>query len=280
MTLEDMSISQGQEAEEHPSPQARPQGSAVETEIIWSDEKKFNLDGPDGFQYYWEDLRKEPASFFTRANNGGGVMVWENKPNGRLAKGKAKEILLKFGISRQTLSKRCWLLPMGYPRQRFGVYFSKKVAAPNEPTETMVTDKHKADRVAFIRSFVRESPRVSMCWDDMLDRVHIGKMWFYLTLVNPRYYLWHDEAVPVRKCSSKRHIIVVMFLTAVARVHFDYAQKTMWDGKVGMWPFVTAEPVRRMSNNRDREALVTTPVTITKNVYCEYLLQQVIPSIK
>ncbi|KAF0726182.1 hypothetical protein Ae201684P_020310 [Aphanomyces euteiches] len=45
-------------------------------EIIWSDEKKFNLDGPDGFKYYWHDLRKEPNSFFSRQNGGGSVMIW------------------------------------------------------------------------------------------------------------------------------------------------------------------------------------------------------------
>ncbi|KAF0718519.1 hypothetical protein AaE_010632 [Aphanomyces astaci] len=44
--------------------------------IIWSDEKRFNLDGPDGLQHYWHDLRMEPDTFFTRRNGGGGVMVW------------------------------------------------------------------------------------------------------------------------------------------------------------------------------------------------------------
>uniref|UniRef100_A0A915EPL0 Tc3 transposase DNA binding domain-containing protein n=1 Tax=Ditylenchus dipsaci TaxID=166011 RepID=A0A915EPL0_9BILA len=39
--------------------------------VIFSDEKKFNLDGPDGFSYYWRDLRKEPR-FFSKRNFGGG----------------------------------------------------------------------------------------------------------------------------------------------------------------------------------------------------------------
>ncbi|ETW07417.1 hypothetical protein H310_01940 [Aphanomyces invadans] len=89
-----------------------------------------------------------------------------------------------------------------------------------------------------------------MQWDDMLDRVHIDEKWFYLTIVNPRYYLWHDKAGPARKCASKRHIIKVMFLTAVA------------------------------SKNRARGTPVTTPVTVTKAVYRDYLLRYVIPTIK
>ncbi|KAF0685549.1 Aste57867_22590 [Aphanomyces stellatus] len=100
-----------------------------------------------------------------------------------------------------------------------------------------------------------------------------------LTLINRRYYLWHDEAVPVRKCSSKRHIIKVMFLTAVARPRYDYKSRTMWDGKIGMWPFVSVVPAQRKSKNRDRGMPVTTPVTVTKPVYREYLLKHVIPAI-
>lgn len=44
--------------------------------VLFSDEKKFNLDGPDGWAYYWHDIRKEPQTFFSRQQGGGSLMVW------------------------------------------------------------------------------------------------------------------------------------------------------------------------------------------------------------
>jgi len=44
--------------------------------IIFTDEKKFNLDGPDGYKYYWHDLRCEPEWFSKRVLGGGSLMVW------------------------------------------------------------------------------------------------------------------------------------------------------------------------------------------------------------
>lgn len=44
--------------------------------VIFSDEKKFNLDGPDGFNYYWHDLRKDNIRFSKRHSGGGGIMFW------------------------------------------------------------------------------------------------------------------------------------------------------------------------------------------------------------
>ena len=44
---------------------------------VWfTDEKKFNLDGPDCQKYYFHDLRKEPHVASHRQQGGGGVMVW------------------------------------------------------------------------------------------------------------------------------------------------------------------------------------------------------------
>jgi len=44
--------------------------------VIWSDEKKFNLDGPDGYDYYWHSLGEDAPVLSRRAMGGGGVMIW------------------------------------------------------------------------------------------------------------------------------------------------------------------------------------------------------------
>jgi len=44
--------------------------------VVFSDEKKFNLDGPDGYKYYWHDLRKEKLIFSRRVHGGGTLKVW------------------------------------------------------------------------------------------------------------------------------------------------------------------------------------------------------------
>lgn len=44
--------------------------------VIFSDEKKWNLDGPDGSHYYWHDIRSEQRTFKKRVQGGGSVMTW------------------------------------------------------------------------------------------------------------------------------------------------------------------------------------------------------------
>ncbi|POM79033.1 Transposase [Phytophthora palmivora] len=53
--------------------------------VVFSDEKKFNLDGPDGYQYYWRDLIKEKQIFSKRQSGGGSVFVWGSFRKSELA---------------------------------------------------------------------------------------------------------------------------------------------------------------------------------------------------
>ncbi|GMF55798.1 unnamed protein product [Phytophthora fragariaefolia] len=54
----------------------RKDAGPVWDSIIFSDEKKWNLDGSDGFQYYWRDPRRPPHQTKRRQAGGGSVMVW------------------------------------------------------------------------------------------------------------------------------------------------------------------------------------------------------------
>jgi transposase len=46
------------------------------SKIVWSDEKKFNLDGPDGIHSYWHDLRNDQKYLSRRVHGGGSLMIW------------------------------------------------------------------------------------------------------------------------------------------------------------------------------------------------------------
>ncbi|GJQ81387.1 hypothetical protein Trydic_g18253 [Trypoxylus dichotomus] len=50
------------------------QWSEDRKKVVFTDEKRFSLNRPDGFQHYWDDLRKEPKVMSRRPQGGGGVM--------------------------------------------------------------------------------------------------------------------------------------------------------------------------------------------------------------
>jgi hypothetical protein len=81
-------------------------------DVVFSDEKKFKLDGPDGFKFYRRDLRRPPREYVKRQMGGGSVMVWVSFS----AKGKSE---IAFLVGKQkaadyiyTLSE--YLLPFAH----------------------------------------------------------------------------------------------------------------------------------------------------------------------
>ncbi|VDP51017.1 unnamed protein product [Heligmosomoides polygyrus] len=54
--------------------------------VIFTVKKKFNLDGSDGYRYYWRNLRQAPITFSRRNFGGGSLMTWA----GFCSRGKLK----------------------------------------------------------------------------------------------------------------------------------------------------------------------------------------------
>ncbi|KAF0755098.1 hypothetical protein AaE_005082 [Aphanomyces astaci] len=120
--------------------------------------------------------------------------------------------------------------------------------------------------MAFVEQFLREGAAGKPYSHDMFDQVHIDeKQWFYISKINRPYYLWNDETVPNRKCQSKSHTM---------------KKKAMWNGKIGMWPFVDKRPAQRNSKHRKHGDEITESFTVTRDVYRVYLTEKVFPAIR
>lgn len=95
--------------------------------VIFSDEKKFNLDGPDGFRYYWHDLRKEEKIHSKRQFGGGSIMVWA----GISLKGRTELFMTEGTINSQVYTKILTekLLPFTKEHYKRGFIFQQDNAS-------------------------------------------------------------------------------------------------------------------------------------------------------
>ena len=48
----------------------------IKPKVFFSDEKKFNLDYPDGFQKYWHANNFPDENYSTGHSGGGSLMIW------------------------------------------------------------------------------------------------------------------------------------------------------------------------------------------------------------
>ena len=141
-----------------------------------------------------------------------------------------------------------------------------------------LTEVNMESRVRFCMSHINFN---SGRFQDMMDVIHIDEKWFYLCQNKRTYYLLVGEGDPHRTTKSKWFTTKVMLLSAVACPHHDTHRNQLFDGKLGIWPFITVEPAQRSSRNRARGMLMTKPVTSVTNVeYWQFILEKVLPAIE
>jgi hypothetical protein len=146
-----------------------------------------------------------------------------------------------------------------------------------------LTEANKKSRLQYALSMIEPTSLNTELptFKGSFDRVHIDEKWFYLTEESGGFYLVPDEEEPQRTAKSKRFLLKVMFLAAVARPRFDYLRNSFFNGKIGIYPLVFQEPAKRSSKNRPVGTMETKPIpAITKEVTKRILIEKVFPDIR
>jgi hypothetical protein len=73
---------------------------------------------------------------------------------------------------------------------------------------------------------------------EMYNIIHMDEKWFNTTSKYMNYYMLPEEEDPHRTVHNKNRISKVMFLPVVGRLIYDDAGNCIFDGKLGVWPFV------------------------------------------
>jgi hypothetical protein len=147
-----------------------------------------------------------------------------------------------------------------------------------------LTEANKVARLSFCTNMIDPlslngdaEPRFYGQW----NRVHIDEKWFYLTEASGSYYLAVDEDEPQRVCKSKKFIMKVMFLAAVARPRWDRVKNQWFTGLIGLWPLVYTAKAKRNSKNRPAGTPETKAIeSVNKEVTKRFLIEKVFPAIR
>jgi len=73
----------------------------------------------------------------------------------------------------------------------------------------------------------------------MKNIIHTDEKWFNGTRKTKTMYMHPDEEDPHRTVQNKNAIHKVMFYSGVTQPRFDAEGRCYFDGKLGVWPFVS-----------------------------------------
>ncbi|XP_074293462.1 uncharacterized protein LOC141620510 [Silene latifolia] len=181
--------------------------------------------------------------------------------------------------NRSSMRKIAKKLKVGYGTVQRWVDKSELKKHTN-PIHPSLNDSNKLRRLLFsLASLYVDENMVK--FKDMSCNIHIDEKWFYLTTTTDDYYIVAGEEPPYRSCQSKRYITKVMFMCAVARPMYGEDGELLFDGKIGVFPFIEHVPPARRSKNREAGTIETKAIeSITKHATKDCLINDIIPAIK
>ncbi|KAF0684088.1 hypothetical protein As57867_023838, partial [Aphanomyces stellatus] len=169
---------------------------------------------------------------------------------------------------------------LSIPKSTLHCYFKRGIIAKySSVVKPSLTDSNKVCRLKWAMDHVQDIDGAKF-FDDMYDTVHVDEKWFFMTRLQKKVYGAPGEKIKQRSCKSKRHLLKVMFPSAVARPRWDEAKQEWFDGKVGTWHFTEIVPAQRRSRRRDAGTLVMKTVPVTRDAYRAMLVDNVIPAIR
>ena len=175
-----------------------------------------------------------------------------------------KDLAFELNMSISTLHRR---------------FKEKKFRRHSNAIKPRITDDNKKARVGYALGRL-DPDSVDPIFVGGYNEVHMDEKWFYKSKGSQNYYLANEEEEPYQPCQSKHYIDKIMFLCVIARPRFDEDGNCTFDGKIGMFPFATEKPAERRSDNRPRGTMETKPVSVTRQVSREFLIEKVLPAIK
>jgi hypothetical protein len=151
----------------------------------------------------------------------------------------------------------------------------------SNPIKPALTNENKLTRLRHcISQIIPETLDDNPLFDGFYDVIMVDEKWFSIAEVNQRMLLLPDEEPPHRTCKSKRFISKVMFLSAIARPRFHpETGECIFDGKIGVWPFIERVAARRNSANRPRGTIEIKAIDVDRDAYREMLINNVLPAI-
>ncbi|XP_031120346.1 uncharacterized protein LOC116023482 [Ipomoea triloba] len=202
--------------------------------------------------------------------------------NGKVKYGSIKDVANVYSVSTRTVS-RIWKKGIACVANGVPVDISLNLSG-NVGRKMIAINPEDVARIPLNRRTTIRSmaSALSMLKTSLHRRVKEGSLKSHSNVI--KLMLTEEnrkEDEPYRTCKSKKFITKVMFLCDVARPRFDLERNEMFDGKIGMFPFVYKEPAKRRSKNREAGTLETKPIeSVNKEVTRTWLIDYVLPAIR